>query len=248
MKVDLVIDYYKALATLPHVVHGLNFNKYHINTLIIVNDDIWDPEEKAKVEELIAPLNLPTLLLEHTRNGFGSHHCTKLGIEAATTEYVVYLNSDVFILPGALELMLKEVKPERITYGAAHTIPWDTPKEDLYHVVPLKRDIRWLVDNGEVIYIPSHPEARCWIGRDIFVCVHKPSYFAIGGHDLTYPGYGFIDYDLAARWMIQFGLLSTHMSEAVSYHLDGNKKAHSWDEENKRKWDKKYQEYLEKVV
>ena len=241
MKVDVVIDFYKALATLPHVVWGLQHNKDYINTLIIVNDDLWDSEEKAKVEELIAPLGVKTLLLDHPRKGFGSHRCTKQGIEAATTEYVAYINSDVVLQPRALQIITEAAKTECIAYGTTHGVQWDIKVEELSDAPIAKRDIRWKDD----VFYPEVPDLRHYIGRDTFVCLHRPSYLTIGGHDLKYEGYGFIDYDLAIRWMMHFGIFSVEVFPAISYHLDFGKTPHEWTDENEKRFAAMYRKFFE---
>ena len=235
MRVDVVIDFYRKHKLWPLVVRGLELNKECINRVIVSCD-----EHSHNTEEALASVlgDIPYTYLWHEHNGFGGHRCIYEGMQKATTEYVAHIDADIVLEEGSLAANLDLTEPEYIVYGASHDVAMSVKVDDFPNPPVERKDWRKQgVDPGVF--------TSC---RDLYWIMRRGDYFAIGGHDLAYPSYGMLDYDLACRWMMEYGAESWCVGPGVGYHVGGCiNPGHPIDPVNKRKFGEvlgKFKEYM----
>ena len=213
MKIDLVIPLFRQDLLWPFVAQGLAANADAINRVILVNDEPWTAPQQAAFEIIVKshPAFPPLLLLDHPHSDFGGHRCIRQGAESVETGWWAHIDGDIVLAPGALAKISSEPERGLMLCGLAHdveTIPLDLSAAE----ASIKRR-----DPREGMTTATWDTAR-----DLFIFSHRDDYFAMGGHDLSFPGYGNLDYDVAMRWMMHFGPESIEIcTTAWSYHIGG---------------------------
>jgi glycosyltransferase involved in cell wall biosynthesis len=218
--VDVVVVFYRQEELWPLVMRGLWQNRKDIENIIIVNDEEWPPGYAIEVYDGILR---KLVMLDHPHEYDAAAVSTYQGMEAATTEYVCCIDGDIVLHKGSLSTLLEDAKPGRLLGGLLHSIPRATTLEELANPPIIVDDPRlW----GE-----CRPEATVRAG---YTLCRREDYFAMGGHDRTWPGYGCLDWDFNMRWMMRFGRDSLHIGKGEAYHLGIKKRNKRHPECNKR--------------
>jgi hypothetical protein len=239
MKVDLTVTFYRQEWAWPLVAYGLEQNFEHINRVILVNDEEWNTSTVSPIMDLWKRSYPPLVMLSHTHNDFGSHRCIYQGIEASETEYVAHIDGDIVLAPDSLARMFDDAAPEVLLCGLSHDVPKATKLADLPHPHAPRNDFRF---EAKHLKMPVIVQKMC-MARDLYLVHRREDYFAIGGHTVAWPGYGYLDYDVAMRWMMRFGKDSIRFGDGDSYHLGGLKANHVPHPENKRLFTALFKKY-----
>lgn len=205
--------------------------------ILIVNNDEEALDEVA--DELWGKINLRILELQKNV-GFGRAH--NAGFKQSQSEYVLFLNPDTRILPGALQSLLNifarnekigivgpllvdsagEVQPD--CFGARHT-PFSTIKRKIF-----KRHGRKICAGGEIFETDWISGGAMLVRRDVFE--------KVGGFDEHYFMY-FEDADLCLRAK-KLGLKIAVIPSALVFHESGKSFA---SEREKKKYYYASQDY-----
>lgn len=220
MKIDLVIPFFRQEKFWPLVAHGILANADCINRVILVNDEPWIDPRRTAIEIGVKGLTgfPPLVFLDHARNDFGAHRCIRQGAAAVETEWWTHIDGDIILAPGALAKISSEPERGLMLCGLAHDVEDDITLDLLTPTPPIERR-----DRREGMTTAGWQEAR-----DLFIFSSREDYFEMGGHDIAYPGYGCLDYDVAMRWLMHFGPDSIEIcNTAVAYHLGGTTAHHA---------------------
>jgi predicted SAM-dependent methyltransferase len=140
------------------------------------------------------------VFLEHDHNGFGLAKSANQGLDAAKTEYVLLIEGDEVLSPGSLAETLEMAQPEYLLCALKSYIKegWE-PGTSPNFLVTKDHRTRYL-------HAPHRfPRNRWWaFCSGGHLLIHRNTHLRIGGFDESY-GYGFHDYDYAARWMRKVG-------------------------------------------
>lgn len=204
MKIDIVIDFYKKHKTWPMVLWGLEQNREYINRVHIVNDELWNGTKPNTG-------SMDVVFHEHKHDGFGAHKSIRQGAACVGTEFFAHIDSDVVLAPKSIEYNLELVSDEEIVYGTSHDIARDITL-DAFPNPPIER-YDWRIDKPHFADYPNM--------RDLYWIMRTKDYFSIGGHDLEYKSYGFVDYDFGIRWMLEYGRDAYVIGPGVGYHIGG---------------------------
>jgi hypothetical protein len=225
MKIDLVVGFYRQEHVWPLIAWGISGNLDTIHRVILVNDEPWTPSSRASVEAVARNYeNFPPLvLLDHAHEGFGAHRCVRQGAKAVKTGWWAHMDGDIILAPASLSKIASEPERGIMRCGLSHDLEDDVTLAQVQSEPVVKRH-----DEREGRTVGTWKDAR-----DLYIFSHKDDYFAIGGHDADFPGYGFVDYDVAMRWLMHFGPESIEIcNSAHSYHIGGLRPKHDSDPGN----------------
>lgn len=105
MKVDVAISFYKGRADWPLVARGLEQNLEHIARVIVVNDEPWEDDWRPELtDKPVECFDLPA------RDTCGISRCVNHGVFLASSEWVLHLDDDIFLPPGALATMIERIQ------------------------------------------------------------------------------------------------------------------------------------------
>ena len=149
--------------------------------------------------------------LDHERDGVTPQRCIRQGAESVETDYFLHIDSDIVLTPGSLEKNLALVEPDIVVHGITHDVAAN-PELSSYPNIPILRKDWRLDEDRYPLYLKF---------RDSYWIRNTESYFAVGGHDIRFPGYGMVDYDLACRWMMRYGTDSYILGPGDAFHLGG---------------------------
>lgn len=200
MRIDVVITFYRKYAQWQLVAYGLGTNSAHIKRVIVVNDEPW--ADKPSLPDF------KVSYLDHEHDGFGAARCFNQGAAAVDTEYFLHIDADMLLEPGSIAKNLDYAEPTMLIGGLIHDTAYDPATIDPSNPPKLREDWR--------LAKPAEQWAKV---RNGHLLVHKPTHDVIGGHDEGYIGYGLIDYDYGARWMLGGG--EFELGDGAAYHIGG---------------------------
>lgn len=211
MKVDVVITFFRRQALWPYVLRGLEANKDFISRLIIVNDEPW-------VEELASPF--PTTFLSFPdHKDMGISRSMNLGAKHVNTPYFIHLDDDAVALPNTFEILLAYgQRPRSFTSGYAVQSTPETFDQDFEQ--PPK--------SGGLNLGGSHPW-QCVCGAFFLTDTQA---FLDNPWNEAMVGYGFQDYEFAARWVAAGN--SLRMYPVKCLHLGPKRSSEDGDFYNKQ--------------
>jgi len=122
LKVDVVIDFYRKHALWPMVAWGLRVNHENINRVIVVNDELWTADERECMHSTLGG-DIPLVLLDHPRNGYGGHKCFNEGVDAVETPWFCGINADIVLAPGSLAITCAHADEELLIFDWTHDVP-----------------------------------------------------------------------------------------------------------------------------
>lgn len=145
VKVSLVIPIYNVSAYIERCLTSV-FAQTYTNIECILVDDVTPDDSIVKCEKLISQYAGPiTFQILHHEKNRGLSAARNTGTEAATGEYIYYLDSDDEITPECISLLVDTVNlhPDvEIVQGQVNAVPY----ESHYDISPFK-DIDYINDN-----------------------------------------------------------------------------------------------------
>ena len=212
-KVDVVVSFYQQEKYLPHLIRSLENNADHINRVIFVNDEVT-PQPFINT-----PLDY--VWLDHPHFGFGLSRSANQGIAAADTEYVLLIEGDELLAPGSIADMFEALdqagEPVALLAGRKRYLDIDALMNDSQfkfieedHRLNLMANPLWEASRPWVFFSGGH------------LLVKKSCHLAINGFNEEF-GYGYHDFDYAARMMLAFGRSSCRYGAGEVWHIGTGK-------------------------
>lgn len=141
-KVSVVIPCYNYAHYLKECVESVKNQTYPVHEIIIVNDGSPDIDDMKKViHEVCVKLPLAKIILVNKENG-GLSSARNAGIKVATGEYIMCLDADDKLVPGAIEehvaLMQDDMTIAQcalMEFGERHVIMTPTKNTNLERVM-----------------------------------------------------------------------------------------------------------------
>ena len=150
MRVSIIVPVYNVSDYIERCVRSVMAQSYTDLECIIV-DDCTPDDSIEKCERMIAEYNGPIefKILHHERNR-GLSAARNTGTDAATGEYIYYLDSDDEITPKCIEILEREVEkhPEvELVQGNLQSVPYKECYDLLLYKTP-----RYVEDNNWIRY------------------------------------------------------------------------------------------------
>lgn len=209
MKVDVVIPFYRQEQHLPDVLRALEANAEQINRVIFVNDE--------ETPRPALPSILDILWLDHPHTAFGLSKSANQGIAAATTDYVLLIEGDELLAPGALAEMFTFLTSDiRLMAGRKRYLDPVALQDGEHKFIEEDHRLNLMQD-------PKWEASRPWVffsGGNLLI--HRESHLQISGFNEEY-GYGFHDYDYACRMMLAFGRDCCRFGVGEVWHIGSGK-------------------------
>ena len=174
--ISIVIPAYNYGRLLRRAVHSVALQMTHAHELVVVNDGSTD-DTAVVLEALVAELRSGLKVLEK-QNG-GSSSARNAGIDAAAGDYLIFLDADDELLPGALQKIEQHLvqHPESKFVICGHRavtesgksrehIPVDVPKDAYERLKGYLIDKSFGLSNG-----------ACVMHRDVFRWGRYPEQF-----------------------------------------------------------------------
>ena len=204
MKVDVTVSYHDRRRFWGRVAKGLLANRMAIKRVIVVHSRKWSGDWRPTA----GMLPIETLEVPETRQrNFNIASVVNAGFKAADTRFVVHLDDDVVLMPGAIDAILADIQPFTLHNGLIAQVPDKTTWAKLEVFRPNEHKF-----TRDLTY-PYGLATGCF-----FAC-HKGAFTDLGGWDEEMQFYGLQDAEFAMRWMAKYGYHACRLRSAVGLHL-----------------------------
>ena len=136
MKISVIIPTYKPKGYLWECLNSLiqqTFPKADFEVILVLNgcDEPWHSEIDNYINEFMLDMNVKLI---HTDVG-GVSNARNLALEAATGQYVTFIDDDDFVSLGYLEHLFDKADPDTVVLS--NTIAFDDSTQTVLHEYPL---------------------------------------------------------------------------------------------------------------
>ena len=146
MKISVVIPVYNVESYIAPCLQSVMDQTYNGSIECLIVDDCGNDNSMGVVEDMLGEYQGPIdFMVLHHKHNRGLSAARNTGMEAASGDYVYFVDSDDAISPDCLELLAKEVSdhPEvEVVQGAVESIPYKK-----YYDLELYKKPRFVDDN-----------------------------------------------------------------------------------------------------
>lgn len=214
--VSIIITFYERFGHLKSCLDTLTYSSRDFDEVIIA-DDGSSEETVAMVKEAIPRYDFDIHHAWQPKDGFRAAAVRNNGIRHARGEYLIFLDCDFLVLPGAIRRHVEMARPKQFVAGlckytnevqADNILQSGVSRkliEDIYRILPekpIRREHRRFVRYG-ILYrlgLVGIRKQKC----SSFFSIHRKDLEAINGYDENFVGWGGEDEDLTLR-MIKAG-------------------------------------------
>jgi glycosyltransferase involved in cell wall biosynthesis len=214
MKTSVIICFYERVDFLAICLGALREARGNIHE-VIVADDGSEKEVIKKVRSLILQHDLPITHAWHPRQGPRRASTRNNGIRHASGDYLVFLDADFVVLPGAIRSHVNAAKPgcfaagrckytteeqagrilaDGVSVGLLETVYRELPDE------PIEKEHRRFVRYAFLHRIGLGRPRKLTFGGHF--SVFRKDIEAVNGYDENYIGWGAEDLDIAHRMVL----------------------------------------------
>lgn len=244
MKTSVIICFYNRLDMLPACLDSLRGSSAEFHEVVIADDGSSEEVVKS-VQDLIKKYDFPIVHAWHPRQGPRRSATRNNGIRHATGDYLIFIDADFALLPGAIHSHVEVAKPGHFAAGRCKY----TTEEQCRKIVVDKASEKILESiYAELSEEPIEKEHRRFIRYSLLrkfrlvsprqvtfgghFSAFKKDVEAVNGYDENFVGWGGEDMDFALR-MVRAGFRGTsviktarvlhlwHPSEMTSKHWKG---------------------------
>ena len=220
MKTSVIICFYEKTQYLRVCLESLKSCTRDFDEVIIA-DDGSSEQIVNDVNQLVKDYLFPIVHAWHIRNGARRAACRNNGIRHATGDYLIFLDADFAVLPGAVGSHVAFAKPG---YFAAGRCKYSTEEqarrifaepaspgllENIYAELPDKpvlREHREFVRYGKLRKLKLASARKQTFGGHF--SIYKKDIESVNGYDENYIGWGGEDQDIAMR-LVMAGMKGT---------------------------------------
>jgi len=220
MKTSVVICFYEQVDFLSACLDALRSAWGEIHEAVVA-DDGSSEEVVDRVRRLVARYPFPVVHAWHPRKGPRRAATRNNGIRYASGDYLVFIDADFVVLPGAVRRHVDAARPGCFAAGRCkHTTPELARRiltegvssgllEDVYRDLPdepIDKEHRRFVRYAFLRRLGLADPRRLTFGGHF--SAFRKDIVAVNGYDENYVGWGAEDQDLAFR-MVRAGFLGT---------------------------------------
>jgi glycosyltransferase involved in cell wall biosynthesis len=216
--VSIIISFYERLTHLKCCLDSLIHCAGDFAEVIIADDGSSQPTVEA-LKAIIPTYPFPIVHAWQPKDGFRLSASRNNGIRKSSGSYLIFLDCDFAVLPGAIRSHLEHARPGRFLAGLCKYLPEEptrglmgqsiTPKalENLYAMLPehpISRE-HWKFFRYSLLirlHLASARKQRC----SSHFSIHRQDLEAINGYDENFVGWGGEDEDISLR-MVRAGFM-----------------------------------------
>ncbi|HET6489705.1 MAG TPA: glycosyltransferase [Syntrophales bacterium] len=213
MKTSIIISFFERIDYLRCCLDALKCSAGDFEEVVIADDGSGEGTV-ARIEALIPLYDFPVVHAWHPKNGFRLAAARNNGIRHATGDYLVFIDCDFLLLPGAIQCHLRAARPGRFVAGLVKYLT----EEQTGRLLASPVTGRLLEElYGELPDRPITREHRKFIWRSILLkpgwisprkqrcsshfSIHRRDMERINGYDENFVGWGGEDEDIAMRFV-----------------------------------------------
>ena len=220
MKTSIIFCFYNRLDLLTACLDSLRGSSEYFDE-VVVADDGSSEEVVKSVQDLVKKYDFPIIHAWHTRQGPRRSATRNNGIRHATGDYLIFLDADVVVLPGAIRSHIDAARPgyfaagrrkftteeqchrilaEGVSVSLLESIYAELPEE------PLEKEHRRFVRYAMLRRFFLAPARKVTFGGEF--SAFKKDIETVNGYDENFVGWGGEDMDFALR-MVRAGFRGT---------------------------------------
>jgi len=243
MKTSVIICFYNRLNMLPACLDSLRGSSADFHEVVIA-DDGSSIDVVNSLQELIKKYDFPVTHAWHPRQGPRRSATRNNGIRRATGDYLIFLDADFALLPGAIRSHIEAAKPGYFAAGRCkytteeqcQKILAEGASESLLETIytklsdePIENEHRRFIRYELLYRLRLAPPRKVSFGGHF--SAFKKDIETVNGYDENFVGWGGEDMDFALR-MVRAGFRGTsviktarvlhlwHPTEMVSKHWE----------------------------
>ena len=209
--VSIIVSFYERLEHLRCCLDALALCSTDFDEVVIADDGSKE-ETVHRLKAMIARYTFPITHVTHPKDGFRLSATRNNGIRHARGDYLVFLDCDFLVLPGAIRYHLRAAKPGRFVAGSCKYLTEEQSRsvldtamspellEHFYQELP-DRDIltqhRRYIKRSILIRLRLASPRKQSLGGHF--SVYKRDIERINGYDEHFIGWGGEDEDLGVR-------------------------------------------------
>jgi glycosyltransferase involved in cell wall biosynthesis len=220
MKTSVIICFYNRLDMLPACLDSLSVSAAEFDEVVIA-DDGSSEEVVKELQELVKKCDFPVIHAWHPRQGPRRSATRNNGIRHATGDYLIFLDADFALLPGAIHSHIEAAKPGYFAAGRCkytneeqcRKILTEGASEPLLEAIyaslpdePIEKEHKRFVRYALLYRFHLAPPRKVSFGGHF--SAFKKDIAAINGYDENFVGWGGEDTDFASR-MVRAGFRGT---------------------------------------
>jgi glycosyltransferase involved in cell wall biosynthesis len=214
MKTSVIVCFYDRIDLLKCCLDALSLNTGHFDEVVVADDGSGEAVVKA-FREMIPRYPFPILHAWHPREGARRSATRNNGIRHASGDYLVFVDADFTVLPGAIEAHARVARPGQFAAGRVKYTTREQGErilkegasagllEAIYRELPDKpilREHREFIRYGILRRLGlAHARRQTFGGH---FSVFKKDIEAVNGYDENYLGWGGEDQDMAHRLVL----------------------------------------------
>ncbi len=226
MKTSIIICFYKNLNYLKCCLDSLRSCSDDFDEVVIADDGSGEAVVNG-VKTFINNYSFPIIHTWHSREGARRAACRNNGIRHASGDYLVFLDADFAVLPGAIKSHVDAAKPGWFAAGRCKYSTEEQTRrifsveispallENIYTELPeepILKEYNEFVRYGILrkLHLAS-PRKQTFGGH---FSIHKKDIESVNGYDENYIGWGGEDQDMAMR-LVMAGFRGTSVIKSA---------------------------------
>lgn len=220
MRTSIIICFYNRLDLLPACLDSLRGSSSEFHEVVIA-DDGSDADIVKSVQALMKNYDFPIIHAWHPRHGARRSATRNNGIRHATGEYLIFIDADFALLPGAIHSHVMAAKPGHFAAGRCKYTTEEQCKkilsenasdlilEDIYAELseePIEKEHRRFIRYSLLRKFLLVPSKKVVFGGHF--SAFRKDIQAVNGYDEKFEGWGGEDMDFALR-MVRRGFRGT---------------------------------------
>ena len=212
MKTSIIITFYERLKYLKACLDSIAGQSEHFDE-VVIGDDGSSDSCVHQLKKMIKNYDFPIIHVSQSKKGFRPAAARNNGIRHASGDYLIFLDCDFAVLPGAIKFHGGASKPGRFVAGfckyldekRTNKIFWegvsDNLLEDLYKSLPeepIIRDHRRFIRHRIFFRLGLLSAKKQRLSSHF--SIHRKDIERVNGYDENFAGWGGEDEDLAIRF------------------------------------------------
>ena len=220
MRTSVIVCFYNRLDLLPVCLDSLRSASSEFSEVVIADDGSSD-DVVASVQELIKKYDFPIIHAWHPRQGPRRSATRNNGIRHATGDYLIFIDADFALLPGAIRSHVEAARPgyfaagrcKYTTEAQCRRILAEGASDSLLETIyaglseePIEKEHRRFTRYSLLYKLFLAPARKVIFGGHF--SAFRQDIEAINGYDENFIGWGGEDVDFAIR-MVRRGIRGT---------------------------------------